>query len=135
MTEPTPEPTESTMEIVEEVPPPSTEQPLVPNAPGYVALSPYYGQQAAAIQWGPPVEGAADGYTVEADGKSMDVAGDVFRIDMGGLQPGQTLVATVTAHIGGQSGSLSTEAVIDALPAPEPEPAPEPAPADPPQEG
>lgn len=111
MSETTPEnvgqATEPTLVEVPHQEPAATEIPQTPNAPGFLAVVPYMGAPAVAIYWQPPVEGPADSYTVECNGQSIDVGGDVLRVDMGGLQPGQEVTATVTAKTGKKTGSLS----------------------------
>lgn len=114
-------------------PPPLPDSSFTPvaNAVGYVVATPHFQANAVTVNWAPPTEGEADGYTVELVGLvSIDVPGTARSVEFDGLAPDTEVVARVTARRGTASASLDAPAVLVDTPpaAPAPDPAPAPAP-------
>lgn len=94
-------PMEPTEEVAE------ADQEVIPFAPSYALISPWFGRAAVTIQWGEPLSGPVDGYQIDTDsGLSYTVPGDVFSVDLVDLPAWQPLGVRVTATKGTDSGYL-----------------------------
>lgn len=91
-----------------------TEFTPIADAPGAVSCSPIWGLNSVIVEWMPPNEGPADGYTVELVGIiSIDAPGTATRVQFDGLAEGSEVTARVTARRAGARGGPAATGALE----------------------